>query len=87
MKNRLWFGLLLALSLTPASPFAASAENALVAVDLELILMADASGSIDVDEFTLQRRGYARALSDPRVLDAIRGGRLGRIGHWFRESF
>lgn len=48
-------------------------------VDLELILMADASGSVDDEEFTLQRRGYAQALRDPRVIDAIRNGRLGRI--------
>jgi len=50
-----------------------------MAVDLELIFMADASGSIGEDEFQLQRQGYARALMDPRVLDAIRHGRHGRI--------
>ena len=50
-----------------------------VKVDLELILMADGSGSIDNEEFLLQRHGYARALRDPRVIDAIRYGRLGRI--------
>ncbi len=72
MLKRLWFALLLALSV--ASP--ASAETA---VDLELILMADASGSIDTEEFLLQRRGYAAALRNPRVLDAIQYGPLGRI--------
>ena len=65
-------GLLLALIL----PAPASAETK---VDLELILMADASVSIDHDEFLLQRRGYALGLRDPRVLDAIRNGPLGRI--------
>lgn len=48
-------------------------------VDLELILMADGSGSIDHEEFLLQRRGYARALRHPRVVNAIRSGPLGRI--------
>ena len=43
-------------------------------VDLELVLAADASGSIDDGEHALQRMGYARALRDPRVLNAIRGG-------------
>ena len=48
-------------------------------VDLELILMVDGSGSVDDDEFILQRLGYARALRNPRVLSAIRNGPLGRI--------
>lgn len=43
-------------------------------VDVELVLAADASGSIDDGEHALQRMGYAQALRDPRVLNAIRGG-------------
>lgn len=43
-------------------------------VDMELVLAADASGSIDDGEHALQRMGYAQALRDPRVLNAIRGG-------------
>lgn len=43
-------------------------------VDLLLVLAVDASGSIDPGEFELQRRGYAEALSDPRVLSAVRSG-------------
>ena len=42
-------------------------------VDLEVILAADVSRSIDDAEFDLQRKGYASALTDPRVLTAIRG--------------
>lgn len=49
------------------------------AVDLELILMADGSGSVDDEEFTLQRFGYAKALRDPEIIRAIKGGILGRI--------
>lgn len=48
-------------------------------VDLELILMADVSGSVNYEEFRLQRLGYAQALRNPRVLSAIQGGPTGRI--------
>jgi hypothetical protein len=54
-------------------------------VDLELVLAADASGSIDDGEFMLQRRGYAQALRDPRVLNAIRGGAEQAIAITFFE--
>jgi len=49
-------------------------------VDLELLLLADATSSIDAVEMAIQRRGYASAMIDPDVLRAIRnGGALGRI--------
>ena len=54
-------------------------------VDLLLVLAADVSRSIDSTKFQLQREGYAAAISDPRVLDAIRSGRTGRIGLMFVE--
>jgi len=44
-------------------------------VDLLLVLAADVSRSIDDGEFNLQRKGYAAAMTDPRVLRAIAGGR------------
>ena len=50
------------------------------AVDTLLVLAIDASGSIDADEFTLQRNGLAEALSHPAVLAAIRSRPLGAIG-------
>lgn len=43
-------------------------------VDLELVLAADGSGSIDDDELRLQREGYAAAITHPKILDAIRSG-------------
>ena len=49
------------------------------AVDLALVLVADVSRSIDDFEYDLQKHGYEAALSDPRVLAAIRGGAIGRI--------
>jgi hypothetical protein len=48
-------------------------------VDLQLVLAVDASGSIDARRFELQRRGYADAFADPRVLQAIRSGPLQSI--------
>lgn len=46
------------------------------AVDLELVLLVDASGSIDEAETRLQRQGYAAAVTDPQVLRAVTGGLL-----------
>ncbi len=43
-------------------------------VDLELVLAVDSSGSIDGEEFELQRVGYANALTHPDVLAAIARG-------------
>jgi hypothetical protein len=54
-------------------------------VDLLLVLAADVSRSVDAAKFQLQREGYAAAISEPRVLDAIRSGRNGRIGMAFVE--
>ena len=48
-------------------------------VDLELVFAADGSGSIDDNELALQRDGYARAITDQRVLDVIRNGPRGAI--------
>jgi hypothetical protein len=43
-------------------------------VDLVLVLSVDSSGSINPREFALQREGYARALTHPKVLRAIADG-------------
>jgi len=43
-------------------------------VDILLVLAADVSRSINEGEFELQRKGYAAALADPRVLKAIGDG-------------
>ena len=63
------------LVLVALAAFVAAAAPARAAdVDLLLILAADVSRSIDDVEFNLQRKGYASALSDPKVLTAIAGG-------------
>jgi hypothetical protein len=71
--------ILVAFALAPLA--AAAAEK----VDLLLVLAADVSRSVDAKKFQLQRDGYAAAVSNPRVLDAIRSGRNGRIGLMFVE--
>jgi hypothetical protein len=49
------------------------------AVDLELVLAADNSQSIDPTEARLQRQGVAAAFRHPEVVRAIQSGSLGRI--------
>jgi hypothetical protein len=44
------------------------------AVDLQLVLAVDASGSVDQRRFDLQQQGYVAAFRDPRVLRAIQSG-------------
>ena len=72
--------LLLLILVLPALPHAAAQT-----VDLQLVLAADVSRSIDDDEFKLQRQGYANAFKDPRVLRAIRSGQFGRIAVCYFE--
>ena len=54
-------------------------------VDVALVLAADVSRSINDDEFTLQRRGYAAAIVDAKVLDAIHSGPHGAVAIAFVE--
>ena len=48
-------------------------------VSLELVLLADATGSIDDEEIRFQRQGYATAITDPAVVDAIIHSGYGNI--------
>jgi uncharacterized ParB-like nuclease family protein len=48
--------------------------SAQTAVDLQLVLAVDASGSVDQRRFELQQQGYVAAFRDPRVLQAIQSG-------------
>jgi hypothetical protein len=64
-----------AVLLVLAAPGAARASE----VDLQLVLAVDVSGSVDNDRFELQKRGYAAAFRDRRVLQAIRSSPLQAI--------
>ncbi len=56
-----------------------------IAVDLELVLLADASGSIDAAEIRFQREGYATAITSAPVLDAIANTAYGSIAVTYVE--
>ncbi|HEY7665762.1 MAG TPA: DUF1194 domain-containing protein [Xanthobacteraceae bacterium] len=71
---------LAALALTQAS-YALAGEP----VDLLLVLATDVSRSVDHPKFLLQREGYAAAVSDARVIDAIKSGPHQRIAVCFVE--
>ena len=55
------------------------------AVDLELALAVDVSGSIDDREALLQREGYIAAFRHPKIIQAISGGFLRRIAVSYYE--
>jgi hypothetical protein len=54
-------------------------------VDLELVLAADISRSMDLGEAALVRQGFVRAIRHPDVVDAIERGALGRIAITYVE--
>ena len=64
---------------------APAAFAARLPVDLELVLAVDVSGSIDEDEARLQRDGYISAITDKKIVAAIRSGMLGRIAITYFE--
>lgn len=69
------------LTLAAASPAARADEP----VDLLLVLASDVSRSVDQAKFQLQREGYAAAISDKRVLEAVTAGRNRQIAVAFVE--
>jgi len=66
-------------TLLGAAALAAPAAAQTTALDLLLVLAVDASGSIDEDEFRLQREGLAEAVTHPSILAAIRSRPHGAI--------
>jgi hypothetical protein len=65
----------LLVALFAFAPLACAQEG----VDLALVLVDDVSGSINDQEFEIQKQGYLAAFSDPKVVAAIQGGALGQI--------
>jgi hypothetical protein len=82
MRRILQIGLVVAGLLVAAPPVPAHAGER---VDLLLALAADVSSSMDEQEFQLQRSGYAEALTDPRVIEAVQSGANRRIAVAFIE--
>ncbi len=75
------FGFFIAIGVLLGSPAVRAAEE----VDLLLVLSSDVSRSVDAEKFKLQRDGYASAIVNPRVIQAIRSGSLGKIAVSFVE--
>jgi len=73
--------LALAALVLMGTSLAAAAEE----VDLLLALSSDVSRSVDHPKFLLQREGYAAAISDPHVIEAIKSGPHQRIAICFVE--
>ena len=78
-RIRLLLALVMLVLIQPV--FALAAEQ----VDLLLVLASDVSRSVDHPKYLLQREGYAAAISDPQVIDAIRSGPHQRIAVCFVE--
>lgn len=76
-----WITSIIAFALSVASGVALAADD----VDLELVLLADASRSIDNAEILFQRQGYADAITHPDVLGAISQGFRQRIAITYVE--
>ena len=77
--------LLLLFAIGSSLFFTPPAARAAEPVDLLLVFAADVSRSIDQPKFQLQREGYAAAIADKRVLEAITAGRNKRIAIAFVE--
>jgi hypothetical protein len=75
------FGCFIAIGILFGPLAARAAEE----VDLLLVLSSDVSRSVDAPKFKLQRDGYAAAIINPRVIQAIRSGALGKIAVSFVE--
>ncbi len=86
MIHRRLCALLLGWALLPGISFgAAQPARAETEVDLLLVLAADISRSLDQRKFQLQREGYATALTNPKVIQAIQSVPTGRIAICFVE--
>jgi hypothetical protein len=72
------------LAVLAAGP-AAAQPTAPVEVDAKLVLAVDASRSMDMGEFQLQRDGYLAALRHPELARAIAAGYHGRVAVTYFE--
>ena len=78
-RRGLGAGLLGAAAAATAIPVPAAAQGD---VELLLVLLNDGSGSIDEEEYRLQREGTAAAIEHPQVLRALRGAVAVAYGEW-----
>ena len=65
---------LIALALSILLAGASAPAAAQTAVDLQLVLAVDASGSVSEERFELQKQGYVAAFRSPALLRAVGSG-------------
>jgi len=77
-------GVVFALLLASSGTSRALASDG-IPVDLELVIAADVSTSMELAEKQLHRRGFADAFRSPAIIDAIAAGDYGRIAVTYME--
>jgi hypothetical protein len=82
-ERRLSIAAVAVLAAVAALPGRAAAQAR--TVDVAIALAADVSRSIDDEEFELQRKGYAAALTSPQFVQAIQSGVHGAVALCFIE--
>lgn len=68
-----------------APPLLVQAKPADITVDVELVLAVDVSYSMDIDELTVQREGYAQAIVSKEFLQALKAGPTGKVAVTYFE--
>ena len=71
------------LPLLFVAPVARAADKR--TVDVALVIVDDVSGSINDDEYKLEKQGYYDAFTNPSIISAIQGGPMGSIAVAFIE--
>jgi hypothetical protein len=68
-----------------APPRVAQTKPADITVDVELVLAVDVSYSMDIEELTVQREGYAQAIVSKEFLQALKAGPTGKVAVTYFE--
>jgi hypothetical protein len=68
-----------------AMPADTATSTGRAAVDVALVLAVDSSGSISEQRLSMQIQGYLDAVRHPSFIEAVHGGRYGRIALTFME--
>ncbi len=74
MARRLAVQVLALLAAIAAAVGASASAGAQAAVDVQLVLAVDVSGSVSEERFRLQQKGYAQAFRSHRLLEVIASG-------------
>jgi hypothetical protein len=74
-----------AFSQPPSQPQTAIQGDSRTAVDVELVIAVDISYSVDPDDLTAQREGFAKVIVSEDFLRALRTGPVGKIALTYFE--